>query len=177
MSDLLKKARGGDSEALAKVCEQNYSKIHRYIYYRVGPASAEDLTGEVFLRVIRNIEDQSGSFNAWIYRIASNVIVDHYRSQKVRETEPIDKQTFSADIGSTPDDINSRMDLKRGLDELTEEQRQLVVLKFVEGLSNAEVCEVMDRKPGAVRALQYRALSTLHDYLEERGYDSDRQKG
>jgi len=167
---LLRKARGGDAESLATLCGVFYPKVLRYMHYRVDPASAEDLAGEVFLRVLGHIGQQKGSFVAWLYRIAANVVADHGRARKRRRESRMDQwiaQTVTDGGDSPAEVVGRRMDIRRALARLTEEQRELVTLKFIQGLSNREVAEITGRKRGAVRSLQFRALSTLRQLLGE----------
>jgi RNA polymerase sigma-70 factor (ECF subfamily) len=135
MNDLLDNARKGDADALAELCERYYPRILRYMRYRVNPATAEDLAGEVFVRVIREIETQDGSFKAWIYRIASNVVTDHYRYRNVRETEPMQMQVENPNATAPPVAIEREQDLRMAIDELTDDQEELILLKFIEGCS------------------------------------------
>ena len=166
---LAAKARRGDSDALACVCSAFYAKVLRYMHYRADAVTAQDLTAEVFLKVIRNMRRQKGPFRAWIYRIARNVVIDNARKQKVRREQPMDEQAINpAQVLADPAVAVARQeDLRVAVAQLTDEQRELVTLKFIEGLSNEEVAEVTGRKPGAIRALQFRAFSALRDILGE----------
>ena len=171
IAEILDNARRGESEAVATLCAQFYPKIMRYMRYRVGEQAAEDLTGDVFLRVIRNLARQNGSFTAWLYKIAANVVNDHIRELKTRQEIAMDEnkpQTeMSASGGSPAQSVGKKLDLEAALGLLTDDQRQLVTLKFVQGLSNDEVAAVLERTPGAVRVLQFRALSALRELLPE----------
>lgn len=173
VAEVLDKARRGETEAVATLCAQFYPKIMRYMRYRVGDQVAEDLTGDVFLRVIRNLARQNGSFAAWLYKIAANVVNDHIRKLKTHPEVAMDENKPQSEIpasGSSPaQSVGKKLDLEAALGLLTDDQRQLVTLKFVQGLSNEEVAEVLDRTPGAVRVLQFRALSALRRLLPEYG--------
>lgn len=166
----LERARSGDAEALAKLCQAVYPRVLRYMRYRVTADMAEDLTSEVFVRVLRNLRQQSGSFHAWLYRIAERVVIDHRREQSASKrtvmtemTEQHEQQAQQQDdVGQA---VANRMDLEQAIDRLSDDQRQLVTLKFIEGLGNEDVAEIMERKPGAIRVLQYRALARLRDLL------------
>jgi len=165
---LLRQARAGDGESLAALCEEFYPKVLRYMHYRVDRGSAEDLTAEVFVRVVGHIAEQKGSFQAWLYRIAANVVVDHARSGKSRREAPMDRRTTetAAGDGDDPADVvGRRLDLRGALARLTPEQRELLTLKFIQGLSNEEVAEITGRRHGAIRALQFRALSAMRRLL------------
>lgn len=172
IAGVLDEARHGDSKAVATLCAQFYPRIMRYMRYRVGEQAAEDLTSEVFLRVIRNLTRQNGSFTAWLYKVAANVVNDHIRKLKTHPVVAMEEneQTQAAALAKSDNPAQSvgrKLDLTAALELLTEDQRQLVTLKFVQGLSNEEVAETLDRTPGAVRVLQFRALSALRELLPE----------
>jgi len=165
---MLRKARNRDPESLAALCERFYPRLLKYMHYRVHPSVAEDLAADVLVRVIRNIDSQTGSFVAWIYKIAANVVADHGRAKKVRREQPMDEQVLEKQAGAADvaTDVGRHLDIQDALGELTDDQEELVTLKFIQGLSNAEVGEVTGRKPEAVRALQFRALRSLRQILE-----------
>jgi RNA polymerase sigma-70 factor (ECF subfamily) len=168
---LIRKAQQYDSQALSALCEHFYADVYSYFYYRVSdPADAQDLTNDVFLRMveaIRSFEPARGPFRTWIFSIAHHRLVDYRRRQAVRDHEPLtealvnphDQPAVQAEARLT------RERLHRALDELTEDQRQVIVLKFVEGLSNAEVAKILEKTEGAINALQYRALQVLRQVL------------
>jgi len=177
LSRLLAGARRRSPEALAALCERIYPRVLRYMRYRVAAAHAEDLTEEVFLRVVRSIDRQTGSFEAWLYRIAGNVVVDWLRARRVRRRVQADTEAVS---GATARDhatarADARIDLAAAIEHLTDEQRELVTLKFVEGLSNAQIEGIMGRSPEAVRALQFRALAALRTLLTDEDQTDERQ--
>lgn len=161
-------ARNGDAGAMAAICEKLYPRIYRYLSYKVGDVrDAEDLAGEVFVRMLSGIRDQKGNLEAWLFRIAGNVLTDHYRKRAVRA----DTVGLSEGIagGEDPAAATERKlsgeRLKRSLNALTEEQKEVVVLRFILGYEPDEVADMMVRSAGAVRALQFRALSALRDVL------------
>lgn len=167
---LLEKARRAEPEALAALCSEYYPKLLKYMHYRVDAASAEDLVGEVFVRVLRGIHGQKGSFPAWLYRIAANVVVDHGRKKRTkRETQMSDAHENPAPEPSLSETVARQLDLRQALAKLTGEQRELVTLKFIQGLANADISEITGRKPAAVRALQFRALSSLRNIMGDNG--------
>ena len=163
VDSLLKKVRQGDAEAFAALYEHFYPQVLKYMYYRVDAVSAEDLTGEVFLRVLRHIGEQKGLFVAWLYRIAANVVTDYARMGKIRREGSIDEQlTQSIVNGKNPADVvGGQIDIYNAIVRLTNDQRELVTLKFIQGLSNADIAEITGRSEGAIRGLQFRALSAL----------------
>jgi RNA polymerase sigma-70 factor (ECF subfamily) len=165
---LLAKARRQDAHALSALCELFYPKLLKFLHYRVGPDHAEDLAGEVVLKIMRSIAGQTGSFEPWLYRVAKNVIVDHARRLKARPETPLDEEMLNnmTRPENLIDDVARQLDLQHGLAQLTDDQRELLTLKFIQGLSNAEIGEVTGRNSDAVRALQFRALTALRQALE-----------
>jgi RNA polymerase sigma-70 factor, ECF subfamily len=169
----VERARRGDADALAQLCAEYYPRIVSFMHYRTDPAAAQDLAGEVFVRVIRNIGKQSGSFPAWLYRIARSVVIDHMRYEEVRETIAMNENEHEDGSARGPQAADRRLDLRAAMAQLTDDQRELLVLKFVQGLSNDELVETTGRSRGAVRALQFRALSALRGILGGEGYEDE----
>ncbi len=164
-------ARHGDAGALAQICERLYPRIYRYVSYKVDDLrDAEDLAGEVFVRMLGAIQGQKGNLEAWLFRIAGNVLMDHYRKRAVRSGEVELPEEIAG--GNDPGDaVERKLDgerLKKGLQALTEEQRETVILRLVMGYEHDEVASIMGRSAGAVRALQFRALAALRDALEKK---------
>jgi RNA polymerase sigma-70 factor (ECF subfamily) len=164
-------ARHGDAGALAKICERLYPRIYRYVSYKVNDLrDAEDLAGEVFVRMLGAIKEQKGDLEAWLFRIAGNVVTDHYRRRAVRSGEMELPEEVAG--GNDPEAaVERKLDserLRKGLEALTEEQRETVILRFVMGYGHGEVAARMGRSAGAIRALQFRALAALRDALEKR---------
>jgi RNA polymerase sigma-70 factor, ECF subfamily len=169
--NMIRLSQAGDQEMFARLYDTYVERIYRYIYFRVADAEmAEDITSLVFLKVWEKIGTyQAGEspFMAWLYRIAHNAVIDHYRTRKVSisldEANPIEL--------SHADQIDEKLDLqvksqqlREALQELTEEQQQVLVLKFVNGLSTLEIAQQLGKRQGAVRALQMRGLQTLAQY-------------
>jgi RNA polymerase sigma-70 factor (ECF subfamily) len=171
---LLERARAYDLAALAEVYDQYESKIFSYVYHRVGNAAvAQDLTSQVFLRVLEAIQNERAwrsSFSGWLYRIAHNLVIDHYRRQG-RATQ-VDLDDLPSLVAKTEDPERAAeralmMDgLRSAINRLTEEQAQVVSLRFLEGLSIAETADAMDKTEGAIKALQYRAVMSLRRMME-----------
>lgn len=137
------------------------------MHYRVGPRHAEDLASEVFLRAVRGIEAQRGSFAAWLFRIAANVAVDHFRAVATRKEGTLGEGALRGLASSEgPAAAEMRHDIQAALARLSDDQRELVALKFIEGLSNAEIAEITGRSLGAIRILQFRALAAMRKFLE-----------
>jgi RNA polymerase sigma-70 factor (ECF subfamily) len=168
---LLERAKAYDEKALTELYDRYAPRMYAYIYRRVGDARlAEDLTGELFLRVLRSIGNEQAwreSFRAWLYRIAHNLVVDHYR-----RLPPTPDTNLDASMEGTTGDpvavVESRYATERlrtATRRLTPEQQEVLTLRFGEGLTAAEAGRVMNKTTGAVEALQHRALASLRRIL------------
>lgn len=171
---LVRHAVSGDSEAFAQLYEAYIERVYRYVYFRVtDDAVAEDLTSQVFLKAWESLDryKPGGSpFIAWLYTIARNLVIDHYRTQK--ESLPLEEAAALPSNARAPhEEVEARFDLQAmrdALQFLTEEQQQVLILKFIAGLPNGNIAKVMNKREGAVRALQMRALQTLSKYMEKK---------
>lgn len=168
---LIRKARRYDEQALAALCELLYEDIYTYFYYRVGDSDdAQDLTNDVFLRMvesIRSFEPARGTFRTWLFGIAHHRLVDYRRRQTVRDHDPLTETLPNPGDGPAVqvETWLTQERLQQALDVLTEDQRQVIVLKFIEGLRNTEVAQILGKTEGAINALQYRALQALRQIL------------
>ncbi len=150
---------------LADIYDTHAPRVYRYIYHRLGDRSlAEDLTGEVFVRFL-NVTTTPDNVGAFLYRIAHNLIVDYLRRNQparvISDNVPVDQ----ADPARLAELEMERARLRRLIARLTPDQQQVIVLKFLEGLSNEEIARVLDKPVGAVKALQHRGLVALRDLL------------
>jgi RNA polymerase sigma-70 factor (ECF subfamily) len=172
--ELLERARAFDVEALGQVYDSYHLRIYRYIYARVGNSSlAEDLTAEVFtqmLEAIRSERTWRESLSGWLYRIAHNLVVDYYR-RRPREGLPLNEGLVASQEtpGVVVEGKLQEASLREAIASLTEEQQQVVTLKFIEGLTNSEVAQLLGKSEGAVKALQYRALVSLARVMGQGG--------
>ncbi|MBI5021767.1 MAG: sigma-70 family RNA polymerase sigma factor [Ignavibacteriales bacterium] len=161
---LLEESKEGNPKALGKICEHFYPKIYRFLFYRVnGIENAEDLTGEVCARVIQSMNEQKGSFTSWIYTIASNMVTDHYRRRSVRSIVEM-KEDLAETVGYNDNSMENSLtqnELKDAILQLTEEQQKVITLKFIEGYETEEIANMLSKSAGAVRAIQFRALTAL----------------
>lgn len=171
---LLALASDFDEAALGELYERYESKIYSYIYRRTGsPTLAEDLTGQVFLKMLEAIRSQKSwhsSFSGWLYRIAHNLVIDHYRHRDRRqyvslEDAPILKSEKNNPVAAAEMSLDAER-LRSAIQRLTEEQAQVISLRFLEGYNISEVATMMNKTEGAVKALQYRAVGTLRGLLE-----------
>ncbi len=166
---LIMQARDGSREAFGQLYEQHRATIARYVAARIrDTADAEDLTEAIFesaWRAMGRYREQGVPFLAWLYRLAHNRVVDHYRALRPTITL-IPEVHESIEDTSAPLDLNiDSADILKALHTLTDDQRTVIVLRFVQGMSGREVAQAMDKREDAIRALQLRALVTLRRIL------------
>lgn len=168
-------AKAGSSAAVAEFYDLYVDRVHGFVMRRVGDRHlAEDLTADVFMRAIRRLDsfEMAGTDPiAWLLTIARNRVHDHFRSSRFRmEHLDADAGTTDVDPGSGPGDHAERVaivgEVQRALVQLKAEHAEVLHLRFVEDLSVGEVAVVMDRKPGAIRVLQHRALKALAKHVD-----------
>jgi len=173
--DLVARAQGGDVDAIGALYDQHHESIFRYVWLRVGDRHlAEDLTGDVFMRMLAALPHYQAvglPFQAWLYRIARNLLVDHYRKENNRVSVPLDTIEDSYEGEEDPTSaFDRKLDtqrLHRALSQLDQSHREVVVLRFVSGLSLREVALTLDRTEAAVKALQHRGLVALRLTLSQ----------
>ncbi|HOG45278.1 MAG TPA: sigma-70 family RNA polymerase sigma factor [Anaerolineae bacterium] len=169
---LLRRVQDYDPVALAHIYDCYAGRIYSYIYFHLSDAGlAEELTGTVFVKMLEAIRADKAwtrSFSGWLYRIAHNLVVDHVRRDRQRERYGLDERLAAE--GADPAGIVARRleheRLRRALAQLTQEQAQVIVAKFAEGLSNAEIAQRMGKTEGAIKSLQFRAVASLRRILE-----------
>lgn len=170
---LLAAAMQYDEAALSELYDRYEAKIFNYIYRRTGDeAVAEDFTSQVFLKMLESIRDQKAwhsSFSGWLYRIAHNLVIDHYRRKGRHDAVELEEASPSiSDEESLEVEVENKLTAERlrsAIQRLTEEQAEVVSLRFLEGYSISEVAAMTNRSEGAVKALQYRAVTTLRSLL------------
>ncbi|MEA4909033.1 MAG: sigma-70 family RNA polymerase sigma factor [Chloroflexi bacterium] len=171
--EILAQARRGDSSAIGQFYELYRVRIFRYLYYRLGDRqSAEDLTSEVFIRVMRALPEyrsQDGNVQAWLFQIARNLTIDYYRKQGRRPVEALHENipSSSEDPDSAAERALNSEWLKKALAQLTNEQREAVILRIVVGMPVAEVAALMGKSEDAIKGLQRRGLVALRAVLTE----------
>lgn len=173
--ELIQKAKNNDREAFGLLYDRYISPIYRFIFLRVSErAEAEDISHQVFLNAWQNIEgyDFRGfPFSSWLYRIAANLVVDYYRShhRQTVDIEEIDESWFavSENLGDAADRASDLAQIKQAIARLEPDQQNVLVMKFVNELSNKEIAEILEKKEGAVRVIQHRAIKNLKKYVEE----------
>ncbi len=171
---LVQRARH-DREAFGALYELYVARIYNYIYYRTGNhQDAEDLTAQVFHRALGHIDnynERGVPFSAWLYRIAHNLVANWHRDRSRRNILPLDEFIPSSHPADVPEaaaeDRADQEMLLKALRRLPADRQQLLILKFVDRLSNAEIGQIMDRTEGAVKSLYHRTLAALKDELGE----------
>jgi RNA polymerase sigma-70 factor (ECF subfamily) len=165
------RARAGEEAALIELYEWYKPRIHRFLYYRLGDRhAAEDLTTEVFLRMLQHLpgfQFQGIPFQAWLFQIARNLVVDDFRKQSIRNHEPIDEALEANE--ALPEEIaQGRMmkaEIRDALLELTASQLDVITLRFIANQSIADVAQALDKSESAVKSLQARGLKALEQRL------------
>lgn len=173
-AELVELAKAGNKDAFGELYERYVEKIYNYIYYRTGNHhDAEDLTARVFFRAMGHVEnytERGVPFQAWLYRIAHNLVANWHRDRGRRKVIPLDDFIAGSLRFDAPDhqleDKEERERLLGAIRRLPEERQQLLVLKFVDHLSNAEIGAIMDRTEGAIKSLYHRTLLSLRDELQ-----------
>lgn len=169
---LVERLKAYDEDAIRQVYRLYSDAIYRYALYQSGDRSvAEDVAGEVFVRMMESIGTyayRGWPISAWLYRIARNLIVDHQRrgNRLTALEESDDGRVLSLDPQALAESELSWLELRALLSQLTEEQSQVIVLRFIDNLDNAEIAEITGRSVGSVKALQHRALRSLRKLIE-----------
>jgi RNA polymerase sigma-70 factor (ECF subfamily) len=171
--EVLALASQGDRDAFGQLYQRYVERIFNYVYYRTGNIhDAEDLTARVFQRAmnhIHNYTDRGVPFSAWLYRIAHNLVANWHRDRSRKQEIPLDDMPILPTKGDHPERNLVRSQeqetLLKHIRKLPSERQNLLILKFVENMSNAEIGKIMGRSEGAVKSLYHRTLLALRDQL------------
>jgi RNA polymerase sigma-70 factor (ECF subfamily) len=166
-----------DPTAFSELYERYVDRIYAYVYYRTGdPRDAEDLTARVFYRALAHMPEfnQTGApFVAWLYRIAHNLVANWHRDRTRHPEVPLDLWQPAPQQEGAPHTQAERAETETNLLEairaLPWDRQQLLLLKFVDGLSNLEIGKILGRSEGAIKSLYHRTLLSLREELEKRG--------
>ena len=174
---LVERAAASDPEAIARLYDLYAPKIQSFIYHRTSdPLVTEDLTGQVFLRMLeamRGGKSWRTSFSGWIYRIAHNLVVDYYRKRGQAKYTNIDTAPYIPANAHASDPYQAtaakleNAALLRAINQLTDDQAQVITLRFFEGYTISEVAEIMNKTEGAIKALQFRGMAALRRILKQ----------
>jgi RNA polymerase sigma-70 factor (ECF subfamily) len=173
-SALIARAKS-DKEAFGQLYEIYVDKIYNYVYYRTGNvADAEDLTARIFFRAMGHIDkydDRGIPFSAWLYRIAHNLVANWHRDRSRRKIISLDDIAQWRIEGDSPELstqlLEDRAMLLAAVRRLPADRQELLILKYVERLSNAEIGDIMGRSEGAIKSLYHRTLLSLREDLHE----------
>ncbi len=171
--ELVRRA-ASDSEAFGELYNRHVTRIYNYIYYRTGDyQDAEDLTARVFQRALQhvaNFQDQGVPFSAWLYRIAHNLVANWHRDRSRRPVVPLEDHVADTGAITHPEALAVAEEQNRillvAVRKLPPDRQQLLILKFVERLSNAEIGQIMGRTEGAIKSLYHRTLNSLRDQIK-----------
>lgn len=172
--ELVLQAAQGDETAILTLYEQHKTAVTTYIYYRLGgdQALAEEIAAEVFARMVAGLPRfvyRERPFLAWLYTIARNCIKDHYRRDGRYPNQSLPEQHEDETAGPEQQAhlTLESVRLRQALAQITEAQRDVIILRFIEGRSVAETAALLDKKEGAVKTLTRRALAALRRQLEQ----------
>ena len=168
------RAQKGDAAAFAVLYEDYYDRIFRYVSFKTGNSlEAEDITAEVFVKMLESISSfkwQGYQFSSWLFRIAHNLIVDHFRKRGRRHIVALDDAPAAAteydpDLDRKLDVDMSMVPVQEAMKDLTDLQREVISLRFAAGLSVAETARAVGKKDNAVKALQHAGIKKLRGIL------------
>jgi RNA polymerase sigma-70 factor (ECF subfamily) len=173
---LIEQAKSGSPEAFARLYDAYVERVSRYIYFRVADGcDMEDLVSQVFLKAWEHLDRYkmgTSPFIAWLYTIARNLVIDHYRMKRnnLSFEEAI---AFPSELEMPDETAQTKFDLEAmrdGLQALSKDQQQALVLKYIAGLPNDSIAKIMNKQEGTVRGLQMRGLQTLAKYMKEKDW-------
>jgi len=172
MEQLVARAQAGDRDALEELYLEHFDRIYSYLHMTVGNRhDAEDLTTQTFLKMLESIGKfrwGAAPFSAWLFRIAHNLAMDHFRSRRRWQPEEEVPEPAGQVESSAEDEalrILSSENMFDLIEQLSDEQRQVLILKFVFDFSNVEAAAVLEKTEGAVKSLQHRALASLQKHV------------
>ncbi len=162
------RAKDYDPEAFSRLFDLFFERMRRYMYYHTGSLdTADELASELFASALESIgsfQDRGGTIGHWLYGIARNLLYEHFRSEGKVVREPLDHAPAVGDWSDPESHALDNLDYEdvyRAVDQLPDEQRNVVILRFIEGYRVGEIASIMGKTPGAVRALQHRAMVSL----------------
>lgn len=175
LEEVVRGAQAGESNSLAYLYGRFYDQIFRYVSFKTGNASeSEDIAEEVFLRMLESIATfrfKGPPFSSWLFRIAHNLVVDHFRRNGRKRIRPLDDAIVISDASSP--DLDHHLDLKlmtrqvnKAMEELTDLQKEVIMLRFAGELSVRETAETIGKKENAVKALQHAGIKNLRRRMD-----------
>ena len=168
---LVERSAKDDFEAFGELYNIYLDRIYRYVFYHVkDKMTAEDLTEEIFMKAWKSIGKYRGKgqlFSSWLYRIAHNHVIDSFRTNRQNVSLHMDPPTYGHDPVLEAERYSMQQKIRELISYLPHQQKQVVILKFIEGLDNHEIGAITRKSQGAIRAIQMRALATLRKKLKE----------
>jgi len=171
--ELIARAQRGDVEVIGELYSNYHLDIFRYLFYRVGEKeTAEDLTSEVFIRMIRALggyRQQRVPFDAWLFQIARNLAIDYLRKLNVRKHLSLEEEMVSEteDIDGTVERRLTSDRLVKALERLNEDQRDVIVMRFVNGMRIEQVAQALNKSVDSIKGLQRRGLLAMREILTD----------
>lgn len=171
---IISRAQQGDKQAIAALYDRHFQAVYNYIYYRVSDQfTAEDLSTEVFIRMLDKLPgyvDRGRPLLAWLYTIARNLVIDHYRTLETMAPAGLKEDHLKSDQPEPPQVVQDMMTqdcFRSALSRIPETQRLMLVHRFINGFSFQEITSLLDKSDRALRSLQHRALKSLESALRE----------
>jgi len=182
--EALKRAAQGDRESFGVIYDRYLTRIYNYIYYRTGNQhDAEDLTSQVFSRALKHItnyQDRGVPFSAWLYRIAHNLVANWHRDRSRKQEYALEDGIWSSKESDMPESVLLRVEQHDEILELIrdipEDRQILIILKFVDYMSNAEIGKIMGKTEGAIKSLYHRTLLSLRKKIDVDGLAGNGKK-
>lgn len=170
IENLVKEAQAGNTEAFGDIYDHFFDTIYRYVYFKVNEKHVEDLVGTVFIKAWGNLKryKKTSGFKSWIFRIAHNSVIDHYRTNK--EDFELSENIADTRILHNPNITTEKKIVsefvRNAVGKLEEKYKQIVILKFINELDNNEIAKILKTSEANVRTLQFRALKKLRKIIE-----------
>lgn len=172
---LIRKSQGGDERAFGELYDIYISKIYRFIFFRVGrqKEDTEDITHQVFMSAWQNMskyESRGLPFSSWLYRIASNAVIDYYRTHRSHIDIDTVPEEMVVELSNATTELDSQLNMSYihvALAKLEPEQQNVLIMRFIEDLSTKEIAIALEKSEGAIRVIQHRALKQLKHYVDE----------
>ncbi|MCP6720064.1 MAG: sigma-70 family RNA polymerase sigma factor [Patescibacteria group bacterium] len=175
--ELVKKAQKGEPEAFGVLYDKHLTPIYRFIFLKVGnKADAEDLCHQVFLSAWKNIgryRFQGFPFSSWLYKIASNTVIDHWRTKKNNTSIELVAESLLSESPKLDHLLDQKLEvqlIKTSLIKLESEQQNVIIMRFVDELTNKEIAQILGKSEGAIRVIQHRAIKRLRKHISDHNH-------